>query len=139
MDVMAREARAQIVEVAPRLEPLVQLRRRLAFSSFHATAPLVINRVQGPLKPPQLVASFLDLAQSPQALQLGLASSALLFDVVRQLPIPQVYLIARGDDERIDQLGAIFDAESRITVLPTTAQGPLLDSVRELQESVASA
>ena len=140
IETMAREARARILEAAPRLAPLVQLKRRLAYSSFHATAPLVINRAQGPTRLPRVVTSFIDLAQAPQTVQLGLASNALLFDVVRQLPaVEQVYLVARGDQDRVDELGTIFDGGNRVTVLPTTAQGPLLESARELEAELASA
>jgi hypothetical protein len=139
IETMASEARARILEVAPRLGPLIQLKRRLSYSSFHANAPLAINRPQGPTRPPRVVSSFIDLAQAPQAVQLGLASSALLFDVVRQLPVvEQVYLVARGDQDRIDELGEIFDGGNRVTVLPTTAQGPLLESARELERELAT-
>ena len=140
IEVMAREARARILESAPRLAPLVALKRRLSYSSFHATAPLAINRPQGTTRPPRVVTSFIDLSQTPQTVQLGLASNALLFDVIRQLPqVEQVYLVARGDDDRIDELGTIFDGSNQVTVLATTAQGPLIESALELEKELTAA
>ena len=139
VEVMARETKQRIEDTAPRLRPLLQLGRRLTWASFHATAPLVVNPPQGSARPPELVASFLDPTQSPSSVQFGLQSAALLFDVVRRLPTSRVYPIARGEAARVEELGGIFDGENRITVLPASSQGPLLETARELETELLSA
>ena len=39
----------------------------------------------------------------------------------------------------VEELGGIFDGENRITVLPASSQGPLLETARELETEFLSA
>lgn len=108
--------------------PFVRLDARVAARGESTIAPLSVMREQRDLTP-RMVASFVDLESTGQAIVASKRSTAFLLEVVRDRAIPK-YVVVRGDDSAVDHMRTFWD-DSNVSVIEEAAQEPLLDDAAE--------
>jgi hypothetical protein len=134
-DVMARELKANVTMVLPKVGPRIRLKQHLGGKVMSLNVPWALMHPGGGRA--VAVASFIDLEQTPTVVRAALGTTSLTLDVARLAHVDAKFVVVRGGDGVLGDISGAYETEA--TMVDSTDLTQILDRVQEIDRDLLPA